>query len=262
MPERLLMKYPLIVYPHDCVVGRFIRRHKRFSVAVELEGEQVWVHSNNSGSMLGLMREGMPILMSRANNPARKLAFTQECVWMAASIPSIKSTNPVDYLSDEQNFWVGVNTSVPNKLLQEAFNQGLLTFAKGYSHFQREAKRGQSRLDACITAENKPTLWVECKNVTMAEDDVALFPDARTERGQKHLRELMEIVANGERAAMFYLIQRADAKCFGPADMIDEDYAKLFWEAVQAGVEVYPFKADIDSKGIYLGELLPLVNCK
>ncbi len=254
------MKYPLIEFTGNYIVGRFLRRHKRFSVAVEIENKEVWAHSNNSGSMLGLMRKGMPILLSPATNPNRKLLFTQECVWICSHLPSKCSVKPEDYVQDNQNFWVGVNTSTPNKLLQIAFTQKLLSFASEYTHIQREAKRGQSRLDACFSAAGQTPLWVECKNVTMVEDDVALFPDARTERGQKHLLELMDIVRKGERAAMFYLVQRVDGKCFGPADMIDADYAKLFWEAVRMGVEVYPYRAKIDSKGIYLGEPLPLVK--
>ncbi len=254
------MNNPLFSFPKNCVVGRFLSRHKRFSVAVELEGEEVWVHSNNSGSMLGLMRKGMPILLSPATNPARKLAFTQECVWLAPSKPITCPIGPENYIQDKNNFWVGVNTSVPNKVLQSAFEQQLLSFANGYTKLQREAKRGASRLDACLSANDLPPLWVECKNVTMVEDEVALFPDASTERGQKHLLELMDIVEKKERAAMFYLIQRPDAKCFGPADMIDQAYAKLFWEAVRLGVEVYPYHAHINTHGIFLGELLPLVT--
>ncbi len=255
------MNYPLYHFQDNYIVGRFLYRHKRFSVAVELENKEVWVHSNNSGSMLGLMREGMPILLSPATNPARKLAFTQECVWLAPHKPKACPANPTYYTQDQNNFWVGVNTSVPNKVLQAAFEHKLLDFTEGYANIKREAKRGASRLDACLTGDGLPPLWIECKNVTMVEDDVALFPDASTERGQKHLLELIDIVEKKERAAMFYLIQRPDGKCFGPADMIDKEYAKLFWEAVQAGVEIYPYRARINTQGIYLDKLLPLVNC-
>ncbi len=227
-------------------------------------GAETWVHSNNSGSMLGLMRPNLPILISPAANPARKLAYTQEAVWLPkawnkSSPQAPDSTDPVAYT---QGFWVGVNTSVPNKLLEAAFHAGRLPFAAGYTQFKREAKRGASRLDACITAEGKPPLWVECKNVTMVEDDVALFPDAATERGQKHLMELMDIVRNGERAAMFYLVQRADGHCFGPADVIDPAYAALFWQAVDMGVEVYPMRGIVTAAGIELGEVLPLTSVR
>ncbi len=262
--EEKSLHSPLLTHPENCVVGRFLRRQKRFSVAVELHGEEVWIHSNNSGSMLGLVRKNIPVLLSPAANPARKLPFTQEAVWMprtwqkdsGQTVPSApQSSAPTDYTD---GFWVGVNTSVPNKLLEAAFHANKLPFATNYTHIKREAKRGASRLDACITGEGMPPLWVECKNVTMVEDDVALFPDAATERGQKHLLELMDIVKNGERAAMFYLIQRADGHCFAPADMIDPAYAELFWQAVSMGVEVYPMRGIITAQGIDLGEVLSL----
>ncbi len=257
---------PLLTHPEHCRVGQFLRRQKRFSVAVALNPKQkeqeTWIHSNNSGSMLGLLRPNSPVLLSPAQNPARKLPFTQEAVWMpeqwhAKHMETLQSTQPKDY---QQGFWVGVNTSVPNKLLEAAFHAGRLPFAAGCEHFKREAKRGASRLDACITGQNLPPLWVECKNVTMVEDDVALFPDAATERGQKHLLELMDIVKNGERAAMFYLIQRADGLCFGPASIIDPAYATLFWQAVDCGVEVYAMRGVVSAEGIDLGEQIPLTK--
>ncbi len=269
----LAVSIPLLMHPSDCVVGYFLRRQKRFSVAVALGQDIVWVHSNNSGAMLGLLRPGMPVLLSPAANPKRKLPFTQEAVWMPRQWPHVKAGEKAFSNTDGESytdgFWVGVNTSTPNKILEAAFHAGLLPFTKGYTQYKREAKRGQSRLDACITclpsAETGqsplPPLWVECKNVTMVEDDVALFPDAATERGQKHLLELMDIVRGGERAAMFYLIQRGDGHCFGPADMIDPAYANLFWQAVQAGVEVYAMRGIVRVEGIYLGEQLPLRTC-
>ena len=92
----------------------------------------------------------------------------------------------------------------------------------------------------------------------MVEDDAACFPDAASERGRKHLRELMDIVAHGERAAMFYLVQRPDGRCFAPADFIDPAYAELFYEAVARGVEIYPYRAVVSPRGVDLGGLLPV----
>ena len=143
-------------------------------------------------------------------------------------------------------------------MLEAAFHAGRLPFAQGYTTLVREAKRGQSRLDGLLTAPDLPPLWVECKNVTMVEDNAACFPDAASERGQKHLRELMDIVACGERAAMFYLVQRPDGECFAPADFIDPAYAALFYEALSAGVEMYPFRALVSPAGIDLGPMLPV----
>lgn len=237
---------PLLPFPPGCVVGRFVRRVKRFSVELELDGEPLWVHSNNSGSMLGLMRPGAAVLASPAPNPDRKLKYTQELVRCDGNGP--------------RGFWVGVNTSVPNRLLEAAFHAGRLPWAAGYTTLRREARRGESRLDARLDGPGLPTLWVECKNVTLVEDDVAAFPDAATERGAKHLREMMDIVARGERAAGFYLIQRPDGHCFGPADYIDPAYAALFHQARTAGVEIHPHRALVGMAGVDIGDEVAVVG--
>ncbi len=252
-----------------CPVGRFLQRVKRFSVEMFYQGQSHWVHSNNSGSMLGLLRKNAPMIASPANNPKRKLQWTQEAVWFG------------DVKNETNGFWVGVNTSIPNKMIEAAFHAGNLDWAEGYTRLSREksrdksltkspdskakivdtkdhtAKAAISRFDAKLEGDGLPTLWVECKNVTMVEDDVACFPDAVTERGAKHLREMMRIVAEGERAAMFYLIQRPDGKCFGPADFVDPAYAALFYEALEAGVEMYAYRGVVTPYGVSLGERVP-----
>lgn len=238
----------LLPFAGGTVTGRFLERRKRFLVALETEEGRVWIHSNNTGSMLGLTRPGAPVLASRASNPKRKLPFTQEAV----RLPGASEGDP--------GFWVGVNTSVPNRMIEAAFYAGRLAFAEGYTACRREVRRGLSRLDALLTGPGLPPLWVECKNVTLVEDGVACFPDAATERGQKHLAELMDIAASGERAAMFYLVQRPDGHCFGPAAFIDPAYAALFWQAEAAGVGIFPYLADVSEAGVSLGPLLPLAN--
>ena len=256
---------PLLPLPASCRVAAFARRVKRFSVELETTGAPLWAHSNNSGSMLGLTRPGAPVLVSPASAPGRKLRWTQECVWLAErAVPGATHPGAVEAGARAgkpptgPGFWVGVNTSSPNRMLEAAFRAGRLPFAAGYTRLRREAKRGASRLDGLFTGPGLPPLWVECKNVTMVEDDVACFPDAASERGRKHLRELMDIVACGERAAMFYLVQRPDGHCFGPADFIDPGYAELFAEALAAGVEMHPFRAVVTPEGIDLGPELPL----
>ena len=256
---------PLLPLPPSCRVAAFVRRVKRFSVELASADGPLWAHSNNSGSMLGLTRPGAPVLVSPAAAPGRKLPYTQECVWLAErAVPGAADPAGVEVaaragkLPEGRGFWVGVNTSTPNRMLEVAFRAGRLPFAAGYTELRREAKRGASRLDGLFTGPGLPPLWVECKNVTRVEDDAACFPDAASERGRKHLRELMDIVARGERAAMFYLVQRPDGHCFAPADFIDPGYAELFAEALAAGVEMYPFRAVVSPAGIDLGPRLPL----
>lgn len=197
-------------------------------------------HTNNSGSMLGLLRPGMDIFLSPATTPGRKLPFTLELV-----------------RPDQE--WIGVNTLTPNRVLQQAWLTGLLPQISQYTSFQAEARSGQSRLDAKLSGPSGE-LWIEAKNVTMVEDGVAVFPDAVTLRGQKHLRELMDLAQKGVRVAVFLAIQRGDGHCFGPADFIDPTFARLFWQALDAGVEFWPHLVQATPQGIALGPQLPLIS--
>lgn len=230
----------LLQFPEGSCLAQFCRREKRFLVEVQTGSERIWVHSNNSGSMLGLLRLGGTVLISPALRPGRKLRHTLELVQL-------------------NGIWVGVNTLVPNRLLRRAWEAGLLPELDGYDHFKQEARSGESRLDAMLEGP-RGTLWIETKNVTMVEDQVARFPDAATIRGQKHLRELIRLVQAGSRAACFYLVQRADAHCFGPADFIDPAFADLFWEACEQGVEMWPYQALVSPSGIALGPRLPVTR--
>ena len=236
-----VMETLLLSYPEGCRVGRFIRREKRFFVMAELDGEVVTAHTNNTGTMLGLLRPGCPVLLSPAQNPARKLKWTVEALGQPRG---------------SGFFWVGVNTSAPNRLLEAMFQKGLLAWAGGYASLRREAVNGESRLDGLLSGPSLPELWVECKNVTLVEDDVAAVPDAVTTRGAKHLHTLMRLVSEGCRAAMLYVIQRPDGRCFGAADYVDPEYAEALRLAVRSGVEVYPTVVHVKEDGIYYGGML------
>jgi len=204
------------------------------------KGEMLLAHTNNTGAMLGLLRAGADALLSPAANPKRKLQYTLEALSLGGN-------------------FVGVNTLTPNRMLRLAWETGAVPEMVGYDSFKSEAKVGQSRLDAYLSGD-QGELWVECKNVTMVEDQVACFPDAITERGQKHLRELMSLAETGARVALFFLVQRPDGHCFGPADVVDPVYAELFYEALDKGVEVWPYMAQVDENGISLGERLKVVR--
>lgn len=229
----------LIPYPEKCIVGRFCQRYKRFMVEVDVDDRKLWVHTNNSGSMMGLLRPGIEVLVSPAPGKQRKLTHTLEAVKL-------------------DDFWIGVNTLTPNRILREAWSRGLLREAGGYVELKSEQRSCESRLDALLLGE-KGELWVESKNVTLVEDDVAYFPDAVTSRGQKHLRELMSLASQGKRAACFYVVQRPDATCFAPADFIDPQFAGLFHDAVRTGVEMWVYEATVSPRGIGLGRRIPVL---
>jgi sugar fermentation stimulation protein A len=229
---------PLIPLPSGSLQAFFLRREKRFLVEVEAGGERFWVHTNNSGSMMGLLKVGTEVLISPAERAGRRLAFTLELVRV-------------------HGLWVGVNTLVPNRLLRAAWQAGLMPETAGYDTFKGEMRHGESRIDGFLNGPAGP-LWVENKNVTLVEDEVAYFPDAVTTRGQKHLSELMALARQGQRTACFYVIQRPDAHCFAPADFIDPAFALLFQQARESGVEIWPYQAIVSPKGIRLGSRLPI----
>lgn len=206
----------------DYLQGLLLRRLKRFTVEVLLPSGIVKAHCNNTGAMLGLIREGEPVILSKAPNPDRKLPYTLEMINAAGQ-------------------WVGVNTLFPNRFLAHAFHTGLLDFCAGYATLKREVKFGQSRLDGLITGPSLPDLWVECKNVTLVEDGIAWFPDARSERAARHVMELMELARHGHRAGMLFVVQRSDANWLAAADFIDENYSRLFHKALNQGVEAWAY---------------------
>jgi len=243
---------PLLPFPPGCRVARLVRREKRFT-AVTLDpssGEELRAHTNNTGSMLGLLRPGASALLSPAVNPDRALKWTLE----ALALPGgHRGLSPA---------WVGVNTLTPNRLLAAAWRAGLLPEVRAYARMTPEAKTGDSRLDGLFEAaegdESLPPLYVECKNVTLVEDGQAQFPDAASERGRKHLDELIRLAGQGCRAALFFLVQRPDGDCFAPAEAIDPEYAAGLAQALRAGVEVWAWRARVTGQGIFLAERLAL----
>lgn len=238
----------LLSFGRPLVQARFVRRHKRFLVEVDGPDGLFWAHTNNTGSMLGLLRPGRPVLLSVSASPTRKLPHTLEM----AGLPHRGGV-----------LWAGVNTMVPNRLLRAAVAAGVLAGVlpetRGLDRFEAEPRFAEGRLDARLTGP-AGTLWVETKNVSLVEDGAALFPDAVTQRGQKHLVELMRLVRAGERAACLFVVQRAEARCFGPAECIDPEYARLFWEARAAGVMMWAVRAEVGPQGVGLGERLPLAR--
>lgn len=228
----------LLAFPAQSRRAVFVAREKRFLIHALLDGQAVVAHTNNSGSMLGLLRPGMEIFLSPAQSPGRRLPYTLELV-------------------RPHGDWIGVNTLTPNRLLKKAWESGAMPELAGYGRFQAEARLGDSRLDARLSGP-AGDFWVEAKNVTMVEDGLACFPDAVTERGQKHLRELMTLAGQGARVGVFLAVQRPDGQCFGPADFIDPRFAALFWQALDVGVEFMPYVIHASPEGIFLGRRLPL----
>ena len=226
--------------PSVLLKGKLVKRYKRFLADVELEnGELVTAFCPNSGSMKSCSDPGSAVRLSISDNPKRRLKYTWELV----------KSNSV---------WVGINTGLPKKLVREAIETGVAVELQGYRSIRPEVKYGEnSRIDLLLEKE-KSRCYVEVKNVTLVEGNKALFPDAVTIRGQKHLRELMQMVRDGHRAVMFYVVQRGDGETFEPADEIDLAYGTLLRQAVKVGVEILAYRAKVNEREIYLTHRLPI----
>ncbi|MBS1191147.1 MAG: sugar fermentation stimulation protein [Rhodocyclaceae bacterium] len=227
------------------VEGRLVERRNRFVAVVDLGNEMVEAHCPNTGSMFGCKAPGSRVWLSRAENPARKLAWTWELV------------------EAEPGVLVGIHTGRPNALVEEAFRAGHLPELAAYPVLRREVRYGleNSRIDILLEGGGLPPCYVEVKNVTAAvEDGVGFFPDAVTARGAKHLREMIEVIRSGGRAMVVFCVQRGDVAEIRPAEEIDPVYARGLREALAAGVEVVALQAEVTPAEIALLKRLPVVT--
>lgn len=243
-----------MLFPRPLLRARLLRRYKRFFVDFSTENGEVVAHCPNTGSLRGCLLEGAEAWLEPAADPARALRYTWKLIRVADT-------------------WVGVDTGLAVPLVREAITLGLLPTLTGFERCIPEVKygrHGESRIDLLLSKGGTPIadgkkrrvvnervlhvgdqrMYVEVKNTTLVEvaargsshephRATALFPDAVTERGQKHLRELIDVVADGHRAAMVFVVQRDDTQAFRPADAIDPAYGKLLRQAADAGVELH-----------------------
>ncbi|MFQ5626612.1 MAG: DNA/RNA nuclease SfsA [Methyloligellaceae bacterium] len=226
--------------------GHLIKRYKRFLADVKLEsGEQVTAHCANPGSMLGLAEPGSRVWLSQSNNPKRKLKFSWELIEVDLGAgPTL----------------VGINTGLPNALVAQAIAAGTISELAGYPHLRREVRYGaSSRIDILLEEEDLSRCYVEIKNVhLMREPGLAEFPDSVTARGAKHLAELSNMVSQGHRAVMVYLVQRGDAEEFSLARDIDPAYAQAFDAAAEAGVESLAYACALTPEAIEIKRAIPV----
>ena len=223
------------------VPGRLIRRYKRFLADVMLEdGREVVAHCANPGAMTGLDVPGMRVWLEPNDDPGKKLRFGWRLLELGGG------------------HWAGIDTMVPNRVVGEALRGGNIAEWSGYRGVRAEVKYGKaSRVDFLLCEAGLPDAYVEVKNVHLSrEDGWAEFPDSPTARGAKHLVELAEMVRQGHRAVMFYLVQRTDCVRFRLAGDVDPKYAAAFAEAAQAGVEVLCYDTVISTDGVALGRRL------
>ena len=226
------------------ISGKLIKRYKRFFADVQLDNnkEIVTAHCPNTGSMLGLLGEGNAVKLSEANKKDRKLKFTLEI---------IKSNGAS----------VGVNTHRANRIVEAALLSNKIKNIKKIIHIKREVRYGEnSRIDFLVNNKDEE-IYIEVKNVTLSlKKGIAEFPDAITERGSKHLKELSKIKDKKTRAIMLYLIQRDDCKYFQIAKEIDEKYNSNLKKAIESGVEVLCYNCKFKNNKIELDKKIKFIG--
>ncbi len=227
--------------------GVLIRRYKRFLADVLLaDGNLVTAHTPNTGAMSTCSDPGARVWLRDTGNPRRKHPFSWELVETASGE------------------LVGINTSLSNTLVREGIENGTISELQGYRKIRPEVRYGleNSRIDLLLEGSQGPDCFVEVKNVTLVEagSATALFPDAVSTRGSRHLRELTAMVQQGYRAVIFFCVQRTDAQVVSPADAIDPVYGQSLRQALAQGVEALAYSACVSTREIHLQQYLP-VRC-
>ncbi len=223
--------------------GVLLRRYKRFLADVRLEdGSDVTAHAPNTGSMIGCDEPGSRVWLLDTGNGRRKYPLSWELVEVEGGV------------------LVGTNTGLANGLVREGIERGLIPELGGFASLRAEVPYGSgSRIDLLLEDAAAGSCYVEVKNVTMAADGVAYFPDSVSERAMKHLLELAEVAGSGDRAVVFFCVQRDDVREFRPADSIDVRFGEALRQAVAAGVEPLAYIADVSTAGVSLSRRLPVV---
>ena len=237
---------PCMRFPSPLIEATLIRRYKRFLADVTLaDGTVVTAHCANPGSMMGLKEPGSQVFLAPAVNPKSKLRYSLELI--RADLPGGPQL-------------VAINTSNPNRLAEKAILGGQIPELAGYSTFKREVKYSEnSRVDILLSDENKPACFVEVKNChLMRKAGLAEFPDSVTTRGAKHLKDLSNEIAAGNRAVMLYIIQM-QASAFALASDLDPVYVKAFAEARAAGVEAIAYTCHVGMQGIAVDKRVNIV---
>jgi sugar fermentation stimulation protein A len=234
--------------PIPLLRGILVQRYKRFLADVRLaDGRLVTATCPNTGSMIGLTAPGSAVWLSESDSPTRKYRHTWELVEAdLGKGPTL----------------VGINTGHPNKLVAEAIAGNRVKALGGYPGLRREVKYGRnSRIDLLLECAKKGLCYVEIKNVHLSRrHGLAEFPDSVTARGVKHLAEMSDMVRQGHRAVMVFLIQRGDAKRLAFARDIDPGYGAAFDAATAAGVEAIALRCTMSPEEIVIDKPVPIVR--
>ncbi|WP_338448261.1 DNA/RNA nuclease SfsA [Niallia oryzisoli] len=227
-----MMKYGKVVH------GRLDRKINRFIAEVFIEGIKEQVHIKNTGRLTELMQPDMEVLLEWSDNPKRKTRF------------SLIAAN-------KNGRWVNIDSQAPNAVAYEALNAGKLQEFASVNLVKREVTFGDSRFDLYFEKDDKRG-FIEVKGVTLEENGIALFPDAPTARGTKHVLELVKAVQEGYTCAILFVVQMKGCSSFAPNSLMDEPFTKALLEASRQGVQILAYDSIVTDNGLVLDQPIPV----
>ena len=225
-------------FPDTLVAARFVWRLNRFAALVSVDGAEALAHVANSGRLHELFQPGVSVLLAPTGRDGRKTTYDLTLVRVDGVL-------------------VSADARLPSALVHEALLAGVLPPFLGYTSCRREVAFGESRLDLLLEGQTG-RCYVEVKSVTLVVEGAALFPDAPTARGRKHLGSLERAVSEGHRAAVVFVVQREDATRFQPHDAADPEFGEALRRAARNGVEVYAYGLRVSELSIPLHGSLPV----
>lgn len=229
------MQYPFV----SC--ARFLVRPNRFLADVVLPGGEICrVHVKNTGRLGELLLPGALVYLEEGQNPKRKTKYSLIAV-------------------EKDGVLFQIDSQAPNQVAAEALLDGRITEIGPVSSFKREVTFHDSRFDIAYETPEGKQGFLEVKGVTLLQDGVALFPDAPTSRGAKHLLHLCDAVSEGYEAAVLFLIQTAWAKGFSPHTVRDPAFTEALKKAKESGVQILAYTCHVTPDTLSLNSPVPLL---
>lgn len=218
----------------------FIKRPNRFNALVNLEGQEITVHVPNTGRCREILIEGCKVFLRKEDNPNRKTQYDL--------IAALKG-----------EMLINIDSQIPNKVVFEALQEGKIEKLRKYDNILKEKTFGKSRFDFKLSTGEGNEYYLEVKGVTLEEDSHCRFPDAPTERGARHILELIDAKEQGYGAGILFLIQLEGVKSFAPNDVTDPEFGKALRLAKEKGVDIFVYDCIVNHEGIIINKEVDLM---
>ena len=228
-------------FSETLISGEFVKRYKRFFVDIKIGKNTVTAHCPNTGSMMGLLKKGNKVWLSKSENPNRKLKYTLQII-------------------EDNKSRVGINTHITNKIVLDALNNSKIKELRDLDAVKQEVKFGENTRFDFLVSKKKIKSFIEVKNVTLSrKKGIAEFPDAITSRGLKHISELLKAKKKGYEIYLLYIIQRDDCNKFSLASDIDPEYCELLLKAVKKKLKLLCYDCKFSTKGIKINRKIQII---